>query len=379
MDTTMSLHRRPRPSTPLRAKGDGSGTTSDAEEPPSATRSPTHTSAARARITSLSTMPRTPTASSTVSSEPAGHTPTAWQAGHGPYHPEYGKPKENWGTVDNMTWGKTRPHGMTDVDVVGMTEKKRPMAYHAGGKSHFEEGGFIPGQVGVGADEDERDVKAKEGEFIVPKEAAQNPRNIPLLEAMKRGEDVGGGNYAGIGAENVAAGQPGDSTAIGETKPILNLGQGVGNDWLQVPQSVPASRYAARRISGTHSPDHYAAGGFVGGAVHHAASAAGAAIGGYVGGGPVGSFVGLQISEVLGNLSDEVFGVTDRFKALAAAASNPKSVVGGFVAPFASQVQSYNPGAMDRLNLALDNLSASVGRWFRAHHRHGEGVRGRLE
>lgn len=43
---------------------------------------------------------------------------------------------------------------------------------------------------------------------------------------------------------------------------------------------------------------------------------------------------------------------------------DPSNLIRGAVSPFQSQVQAYNPGAVDRLNLALDNLSAAMGRIF---------------
>ena len=107
-------------------------------------------------------------------------------------------------------------------------------------------------------------------------------------------------------------------------------------------------------------------GGMVGalagsGAFGGAASGGGAAAG--LAGGPVGlAVVGGVMA--LGMLKDATMGVVNKFTDLASMAANPKGVVGGFVSPFTSQVGAYSPASVDRFNLALDNLSASVGVWF---------------
>lgn len=98
------------------------------------------------------------------------------------------------------------------------------------------------------------------------------------------------------------------------------------------------------------------------GAMGGAEAAGGAAAGGEgaMAAGAAGGPIGIAVVAAVGIVK----GAFDTFVDLSKKYMDPANTIRSAVSPVQSQVAAYNPGAVQRFNLAMDNLSASVGRWF---------------
>ena len=174
------------------------------------------------------------------------------------------------------------------------------------GKTAFASGGFVPQNFGDGGDNEP--IFATPGEHVTKKDQAQKPGNKQILQAINSGYDFGPTNNTGI--------------------------------------------------------QHYANGGFVqgiGGMIVGGGNAS--AFAGAAAGGPAGLAI-MAGTMAMNKLKESADKLSDTFMRLVSMSMNPAGTISSQIAPFQSQVNAYNPAAIDRLNFALDNLSASVGRWF---------------
>jgi len=87
------------------------------------------------------------------------------------------------------------------------------------------------------------------------------------------------------------------------------------------------------------------------------------AFAGAAAGGPAGLAI-MAGAMAMNKLKESADKLSDTFMQLVSMSMNPAGAISSQISPFQSQVNAYNPAAIDRLNFALDNLSASVGRWF---------------
>lgn len=71
-----------------------------------------------------------------------------------------------------------------------------------------------------------------------------------------------------------------------------------------------------------------------------------------------------ELQDILDSLKDVVGSVKDAFVSLVQKGINPASTLFQMTSQFQQQVGAYNPGATDRYNLSLQNLSAAAGRMF---------------
>ena len=174
------------------------------------------------------------------------------------------------------------------------------------GKTAFASGGFVPQNFGDGGDNEP--IFATPGEHVTKKDQAQKPGNKQILQAINSGYDFGPTNNNGI--------------------------------------------------------QHYADGGFVqgiGGMIVGGGNAS--AFAGAAAGGPAGLAI-MAGTMAMNKLKESADKLSDTFTRLVSMSMNPAGTISSQISPFQSQVNAYNPAAIDRLNFALDNLSASVGRWF---------------
>lgn len=356
---------------------------------------------------------------------PAGHVPYSWMMGKGPYRPEWVAESAPHPEAEQFPMTGGSPHPAAEktpmgphVDIDEVTERKRPMAYKTKMPSlfgqHKASGGPVQQQLGDGGDTEP--IYATPGEFVVNKQAAQKPENAPILDAINQGFSplkalmsvwqygkTGVSILSALGVGQLVAGDLGgqaeDPVAMKSANMFGSLRRRDNENAQKAPDFGGATGHFA---SGGFVGDKGGAGGFMGGkgpkmvsygepapgtfgpptpdtlavyVVNYKDFDFGGAAKDMGGRGGKDAFGGMLMGLIGGDTAMLAGGpagaammaavkAADLAKTVLDGVGNPRSLVGGMLAPYQSQVAAYSPASVERFTLALDNLSAAAGRFL---------------